>query len=99
VIFFCLYIMRKRLGTRAMGCRDARAHEILPGSREFDSIGKWEEDGAGRKSMLSGAASQRSMPQLECDQQPLSIVLAGGIAITRRALGNSYDVRHGSYPR
>jgi len=39
------------------------------------------------------------MPQLECDQQPLSIILADRIAIIRRALGNSYDVRHGSYPR
>jgi hypothetical protein len=82
-----------------MDHQHARKPEILPGSREYDSIGKWEEDGAGRKSMLSGAASQRSMPQLECDQQPLSIVLAGRIAIIRRALGNSYDVRHGSYPR
>jgi len=99
VIFFCFYIIRKRAGTRAVDRRNARTHEILPGDREYGSVGKWEEDGAGRRSMLSGAASQRSMPQLECDQQPLSIVLAGGIAITRRALGNSYDVRHGSYPR
>ena len=74
-------------------------YEFLPWSGEYGSIGEWEEDGAGRMSMLSGAASQRSMPQLECDQQPLSIVLAGCIAIDLRALGNSYDVRHGSYPR
>jgi hypothetical protein len=99
VIFFCLYIIRKRPGTRPVDRQDARTDETLPWSREYGSVGKWEEDGAGRRSMLSGAASQRSMPQLECDQQPLSIVLAGGIAIARRALGNSYDVRHGSYPR
>jgi hypothetical protein len=91
--------MSKRQGTRAMDRRAARTHEILPGSGEYDSIGEWEEDSAGRKSMFSGAASQRSMPQLECDQQPLSIVLSGCIAISPRALGNSYDVRHGSYPR
>ena len=67
----------KRLGIRAIDRWAARTHEVLPGCREYVSIGKWEEDGAGRKSMLSGAASQRSMAQLECDQQPLSIVLAG----------------------
>jgi hypothetical protein len=74
-------------------------HEFLPDAREYDSIGKWEGHGAGRDAMFSGAASQRSMPQLECDQQPLSIVFADRIRILRRALGNSYDVRHGSYPR
>jgi hypothetical protein len=49
--------------------------------------------------MSFAAASQRSMPQLECDQQSLSIVLADPIARIRQALGNSYDVGHGSYPR
>ena len=73
--------------------------EFLPERRECGSIGKWEGNGAGRGAMVSGAASQRSMPQLECDQQPLSIVLAGETPTIRRALGNSYDVRHGSYPR
>jgi hypothetical protein len=77
VIFPCFYIMAKRLGTEAIGRRAARTREILPGCREYVSIGKWEEDGTGRKSMLSGAASQRSMAQLECNQQPLSIVLTG----------------------
>jgi len=69
--------MVNRPGTRAIGRRIAGTREILPGCREYVSIGWWEEDGAGRKSMLSGAASQRSMAQLECDQQPLSIVLTG----------------------
>jgi len=78
---------------------DAGTREFLPGRRECCSIGKWEGNGAGRKAMVSGAASQRSMPQLECDQQPLSIVLADQTSTIRRALGNSYDVRHGSYPR
>jgi hypothetical protein len=90
--------MMKRLGTEAIDRGAARTHEILPGRGEYVSIGEWEEDGAGRKAMVSGAASRRSMAQLECDQQPLSIVLAGW-SIMRRALGNSYDVRHGSYPR
>jgi hypothetical protein len=49
--------------------------------------------------MLFGAASRRSMPQLECDQQSLSIMLADRIAQAGRVLGNSYVVRHGSYPR
>lgn len=77
MIFPCFYIMVKRLGTEAIGGRGGRTHEILPGCREYDSIGKWEEDGTGTKSMLSGAPSQRSMAQLECNQQPLSIVLTG----------------------
>jgi hypothetical protein len=99
VISPCLQVIFERMRTPPTRFGVARTHEFLPGSREYGWIGKWEEYGAGRKARLSGAASQRSMPQLECDQQPLSIVLAEEIAIFRRALGNSYDVRHGSYPR
>jgi hypothetical protein len=72
---------------------------VLPAEREYGSVGKWEGNGAGRMAMLFGAASQRSMPQLECDQQPLSTILADRNATIGRVLGNSYVVGHGSYPR
>jgi hypothetical protein len=49
--------------------------------------------------MMFGAASERSMAQLECDQQSLSIFLADRVAKIGRVLGNSYVVGHGSYPR
>jgi hypothetical protein len=62
-------------------------------------IGKWKGNGAGRMAMMFGAASERSMAQLECDQQSLSIFLADRIAKIGRVLGNSYVVGHGSYPR
>jgi hypothetical protein len=71
----------------------------LPGDGKLGSIGKWEGNGAGRIAMVFGAAKQRSMAQLECDQQPLSIMLADRFAKIDRAFGNSYVVGHGSYPR
>ena len=49
--------------------------------------------------MLFGAAGERSMPQLECDQQPPTIMLADRESIIGRVLGNSYVKGHGSYPR
>jgi hypothetical protein len=49
--------------------------------------------------MLCGAARERSMTQLECDEPSLLISLADPIAKIGRVLGNSYVVRHGSYPR
>jgi hypothetical protein len=67
--------------------------------RECGSIEKWEGDGAGRQTMILSATSARSMPQLECDQQSLAIILADrGLRIVR-VLGNSYVMGHGSYPR
>jgi len=49
--------------------------------------------------MAFGAAGERSMPQLECDQRLPAIILADREPMIGRVLGNSYVVRHGSYPR
>jgi len=49
--------------------------------------------------MTCGAAKERSMPQLECDEQSAAIVLADGTSIVGRVLGNSYVMGHGSHPR
>jgi hypothetical protein len=71
----------------------------LPGDGEYGAIGKWKGNGAGRMAMVFGAASERSMAQLECDQKSGSTILADRIAKIGRVLGNSYVMAHGSYPR
>lgn len=48
--------------------------------------------------MMPSVASERSVAQLECDQQSLSI-LADPTSEVGRDFGNSYVMRHGSYPR
>ena len=60
---------------------------------------KWKGDGAGRMTIMFGAAGERSMTELECDKELLTIVLAGREPTAGRVLGNSYVVGHGSYPR
>lgn len=49
--------------------------------------------------MMSHAASERTMTQLECDEQSLSIIHADRTAGVGGVFGNSYVMGHGSYPR
>jgi len=49
--------------------------------------------------MMFCAASERSMTQLECDEQSLSIIHADQRAGVGGVFGNSYVMGHGSYPR
>jgi hypothetical protein len=77
----------------------AERTKLPPFVRECGTIEKWEGDGAGRKAMIFTAASERSMPRLECDQQSLTIILADRALRIGRVLGNSYVMGHGSYPR
>jgi hypothetical protein len=88
----------KRLRTAAfMDLGDCTSH--LPDKGRGAAIGYREGDGAGGLAMMSHVASERAIPQLECDRQPLAITLADRPAAIGRVLGNSYDVGHGSYPR
>jgi len=48
--------------------------------------------------MTSSIASERKVAQLECDQQ-LRSILADQTSEIGRVFGNSYVMRHGSYPR
>ena len=70
----------------------------FPGDGEGTAIGYSEGDNAGGLAMMSRAASERAIPQLECDRQPFTTTLADRRAKIGRVLGNSYDVGHGSYP-
>lgn len=49
--------------------------------------------------MMFSAARVRSAPQTECNEHFLSIMLAERKGPVGGALGNSYDMGHGSYPR
>jgi hypothetical protein len=71
----------------------------LPANGKWITAGKWEGDTAGRMAMLFSVTRERSVTQLECDQQFLSIGLAGRRSAAGTVFGNSYDVGHGSYPR
>jgi hypothetical protein len=71
----------------------------LPDDGKGTAIGYREGDDAGGLAMLSHVASERAIPQLECDRQPIAITLTDRRAGIGRVLGNSYDMGHGSYPR
>ena len=73
--------------------------KFLPALRECHAFEKWKGDSAGRMATRCDAARARSMPQFECDEQSLTIVLADPASSFGRVLGNSYVVWHGSYPR
>jgi hypothetical protein len=45
------------------------------------------------------AAGERTMTQLECDEQFLSVIHADRTAGVGGVFGNSYVMGHGSYPR
>ena len=47
--------------------------------------------------MTSSVASERTVARLECDQQ-LPSILADRTSDIGRVFGNSYVMRHGSYP-
>jgi hypothetical protein len=49
--------------------------------------------------MMSHAATERTMTQLECDEQSLSNIHADRTAGLGGVFGNSYVMGHGSYPR
>ncbi len=49
--------------------------------------------------MMSSVASERSVTQLGCDDQFLSIHPANPTSDIGGVFGNSYIVWHGSYPR
>ena len=70
----------------------------FPADRKRGAGGKWKGDAAGRMAMTFSVASERMVAQLECDQQLLSI-LADRTSEIGRVFGNSYVMRHGSYPR
>jgi hypothetical protein len=57
-----------------------------------------EGDAAGRMAMTCNVASERMVAQLESDQQ-LRSILANRTSEIDQVFGNSYVMRHGSYPR
>lgn len=94
----------KQLRATAMTTGLPERTKSLPVWWECGAFGKWEGDGAGRKTTMVGAARKRSTrkrstPQLECDEQSLTIVLADRASSISGVLGNSYVMGHGSYPR
>ena len=82
----------KQLRSPAMTAGLPERTKSPPALRECDAFEKWEGDGAGRMAMLFDAAGERSMPQLECDQQSPAIVLADRESMISGVLGNSYVV-------
>jgi hypothetical protein len=89
----------QQLRTSAMTTGLPKRTNLLPALRECRAFGKWEGESAGRMTTMFGIARERSMPQLECDEERLAIVLADTASSVGRVLGNSYVVGHGSYPR
>lgn len=71
----------------------------VPVRRKRGAAGKWEGNAASGRVMTSHAASKRTMTQLECDEQSLSIIHADRTAGVGGVFGNSYVMGHGSYPR
>ncbi len=89
----------KQLRTPALAEEVSERANRLPAHGKGVVAGKWEGDGAGRMAMMLSIASERSVTQLECDQQSRSIVLADRETGIGGVFGNSYVMGHGSYPQ